>query len=961
MSISSKLQKGLQYLSMLDKDKPKYGLKFIDDINIEEEQYIKLHLYEAKKYNAKAVYFKYFDKRPPIPQIYIYEEDQNINTDSLHKELWSSCKVPMFFIFSTTDIKIFNSMSKKNIDKTENIEPLEVLQIAAQFQNDNQAHTNNFKASMFDSGEFWNTSLAKKEFEYKNSAYETLLDYLKWCRNELLTEKFLPKKVINSLLIKAILVRYLEERLVLNENYFNIFKNGAKNFQDICDNSNNSEKDNIALLEFFDKLTNKFNGGMFEINPEHREQIKTADLSKFSQFLKGDMSKNGQLHFWKLYSFKDLPIELISNIYELFLDDKNKEGVVYTPPLLVNFLIDEMMPLDKPKESFKVIDPSCGSGVFLVAAYKRLIQWHMLKNNMQKPSTEMLKKLIRDNIFGIDKEKDAVELAKFSLSLAICDTLSPELIFNDLHFDNLETTNNLITKDFFEIADNDSFGESFDLVIGNPPFMSKLNTSKAKELEKDYFKKHGFKLPNKQLAFLFLEQSLKLCKQNSHVCMIQPPAFLYANNVYNFRKKLFESYKVKQVLDFAGLNSSLFKRKDGGANVAVSVPIFQNSKPDVDKDRVLHVTVRETVSSKEKLYFDLSYYDFHWVTYRQVKENKYIWKCNLVGGSRTIDTIDRLSQFETLGKFLEDRKKDGFIYSEGYIVGNKKKDNILQGRQEIKNDAIQEDHTIKWNKIHLISHEKIEACRDIKLYDTPVIIVKETISNKKFLFAYTDKDVVFCNNFFGIKAPQKYFAILKKIYENMDNYDREFIFHIIATSGKLGVYKATAFLKTDFSMLPYPNNIEKIKLSETEQYFADDVIKYMLDWINGIKNPKILENVTDNQIEEYKTIYCKLLNAIYADYKPLETIKTGQFIITPFCYGEKPNSNLIFGNIAQEDMITLINNRYHENINIKRVIKIYDKNIIYIIKPKQYRFWLKSIAIRDADETTADIVTMRYN
>ena len=83
---------------------------------------------------------------------------------------------------------------------------------------------------------------------------------------------------------------------------------------------------------------------------------------------------------WSLYSFRYLPIELISRIYEEFIPDT--AGVVYTPPFLVDLLIDECMPLDNHDKftnaKFKVIDPSCGSGIFCVAAYQRLIDWHII-------------------------------------------------------------------------------------------------------------------------------------------------------------------------------------------------------------------------------------------------------------------------------------------------------------------------------------------------------------------------------------------------------------------------------------------------------------------------------------------------------------------------------------------------------------------------------------------------------
>jgi len=169
MSINPVLKDGLIKLEMYN-TKPTDGLKFVSELKNEENPYIKLHLIDAEKYGATAVYFRHFENRPSIPQIYIYEEQKDINT--LHKKLWSSCKVPMFFIFTKTEIKIFNSMSKKNINE-EDINPFETIVIASEVQ----VKLKYFKAKMFDSGEFWNKKY-NKNFSHKNSAYNSLLEKL---------------------------------------------------------------------------------------------------------------------------------------------------------------------------------------------------------------------------------------------------------------------------------------------------------------------------------------------------------------------------------------------------------------------------------------------------------------------------------------------------------------------------------------------------------------------------------------------------------------------------------------------------------------------------------------------------------------------------------------------------------------------------------------------------------------
>jgi type I restriction-modification system DNA methylase subunit len=115
------------------------------------------------------------------------------------------------------------------------------------------------------------------------------------------------------------------------------------------------------------------------LSDNYKEHIDGKDLSPLADFLSGVLDKN-QFVFWRLYSFNHLPIELISSIYEMFLEADNITGVAYTPSYLVSFMIDECMPINQPKENFKILDPACGSGIFLVSAYKRIIDWWRVAN-----------------------------------------------------------------------------------------------------------------------------------------------------------------------------------------------------------------------------------------------------------------------------------------------------------------------------------------------------------------------------------------------------------------------------------------------------------------------------------------------------------------------------------------------------------------------------------------------------
>ncbi|RXJ80575.1 hypothetical protein CRU86_00590 [Aliarcobacter skirrowii] len=959
LELSETLQYGLSKLEMLSNNTPSMGLKFVSNSNIELNHYIKLHLLDAKKYGAQAVYFRFFENRPPIPQIYIYDSDIDINT--LHKKLWSACKIPIFFVFTNNEIKIFNSMSKNDIGE-KNVEPIEIINLASKVQ----SKLNMFSARMFDTGEFWNKEY-NKYFSHKNSAYNSLLDKLEDERKRLIEKSKLSTELTNSLLIKSILLKYLEEKEVFELNYWDKFLKGSKSFIDICTS-------NKALIDLFDNLSNHFNGGIFKLSDENKKELISADLKEFKYFLQPNIDKNKQSHFWDLYSFKDLPIELISNIYELFLTEDEKEGVVYTPSVLVNFIIDEMIPLDDTNLDFKVIDPACGSGIFLVSTFKRLVQRWMIQNNFKQPSVKVLKSLISNNIFGIDEKKEAVEVAKFSLSLAICEILAPEIIWNELHFDDLSKNGNLIANDFFDVIvniKNYPKMKDFDLVIGNPPFIAKLTTESSRLIENKSLNKNRPKLPDNQLAYLFLEQSFKLLKKNAFIALIQPSGFLYNNNVEQFRKYLFKEFNLRQVIDFTGLNKLYdgSKKDKNGIKVSISVPslvvCFENNKANLEESEVLHLTIRQTFESKEKIYFNLSYYDFHWLNYVNAIEDKYIWKCNLLGGSRTVDIVNRLDNHKKLGQYLEEKvKKSGWIYLEGFMDANNKtinpkECNYITGQPFLPAKAFLEKG-IDNTQIYFKENKVFHRIKPKELFSPPHLLIKKQLGKTKIISEYRTDYLTFKNDTIGIHAPKNDENDLYKLSTILSKFSKEYLFYLASTSAKAGIDKATVLYKNDIDNLPYPQNIEKIKLSQVEEFFAEDVINYMFDWINGKQDLPIFKNVSKIQLSEYQNIYCNLLNTIYEKFKPLDILETEQFIIISFYYNEIPKGYLFENNLTDTDIEILINNKIGKNINITRIFKYYDDHLIYIIKPKQYRYWLKSIAVRDADDTFADLVNMRY-
>ena len=122
--------------------------------------------------------------------------------------------------------------------------------------------------------------------------------------------------------------------------------------------------------------------------------------------------------------FSIIPVEFISNVYEFFIGEENqaKKGAYYTPKFLVDYILAETVEnyFNKNREqtNCKVLDPACGSGIFLVEALRRIIE-----HNKVTPETEnfktVLKNLAEENIFGIDHDEKCHQRSNFFLFILL--------------------------------------------------------------------------------------------------------------------------------------------------------------------------------------------------------------------------------------------------------------------------------------------------------------------------------------------------------------------------------------------------------------------------------------------------------------------------------------------------------------------------------------------------------------
>ena len=1002
---------------------PENGLIFCNQPNQAKHIGELYHIQEkANKLDATAVLFrrKYDENKEVIdskPVLYIFEKNDNFSKNKhkdLHAKIWSAGDIEVYFIVSKTTIDIFNARKPAEVkaDQTLDLKNLCLVSEALEQFNDQR-----FSAIVFGKGTFWeqedffndakDQSFFKNQLSEENTAYHKLLEHLIAVRAYLKkNQKGLSTETIDKLLIICILIKFLEEikddkgKHTLRKIYK---KYKVNNFAEVLIKG--------KCIPVLHELSREFNGGIFyNFKKEEKQEIEQANLKLVADFLEAklDIAKR-QYFLWQQYSFSHLPIELISSIYEHFLP--KEKGIVYTPPFLVNFLIDEAMPLNKAgiyfsQNKFKVLDPSCGSGVFLVAAYKRMLQWWSVNhyqdtNTIEFPDKKICQEILENNIFGVDINGTATLITVFSLTIALLDKLEPKEIWNNLKLNSLQDT--IQTQDFFKWAVKaKAENKKFDFVIGNPPFNDEKGKSTHK-IEPELASKIGFhhkKIALNNFALQFFEGGMALGKK---VMLILPSsALLYNKNSQKYRTQIFRDFTIEKIFDFTHLREILFvkkipkyfsdnknekekKKKTGRIPVCVVLasPIESNG------NLIEHTVIKRIVSSEKKIAFEIDHYDRYFVRHDWATDEKkqFIWKTNLLGGGRLFHLIYRLSLLENFDTFIKNKVKERkWIYSNGYIgqhgdVDKNKKAIFLNGQPQIKAKTF--DQFGNFEKELIPQNAYFWNTRKAELYQAPHIVFKLVVEKSKIPMAFSDEYLCFNSSFVGIHAPQADREELYKIYdrlhknETISNLYKAFI---LATSSKAMVYHETSMVKEDIDNLPYPDETEYLIPSAPEEILINDVLDYYIHLGKAISKKgegrKLHEKVTLKQLENFGKTFCDVINPMHAENEMTwqigDVYQTPEkaFIIYQFIFGAKKQANqfelkkITIGDLDKKLNNVLFNKKENRAAIFTRVTRIYgcqdDFDYLILIKPMATRYWLNSIAVRDADETIWDYYEAGY-
>lgn len=557
---------------------------------------------------------------------------------------WSK-NVSIVILTDFEEFRVFNTVAKPNKEKYWDLVISELDFKYSEYTSKFDLIWNTFSKDAVNNG-----SLDKYESGVlsikKQSLDESLLEVIKGWRKTLsqnisynlkkenkgqLTSEDLTEAV-QTIIDRLIFIRFLEDNHIENDLYL-------KKYYD-KNNEYFEESEDIyqSIIERIHLLAEDYNGNIFgkSNKDRHFSESLTISNSTFKSILK-DLYDNSP------YDFSIIPIEILGKIYEQYLgevitiktagqieitqkpDVRDAGGVFYTPEFIVNYIVEETVGKTIKGKSptfiskIKILDPSCGSGSFLIGAckilfaeYESYFQKEYEEGNLKslnkkyqvieteeeiikigKPvkmkfnkfilTVEQKREIIINNLFGVDIDKQAVEVTKMSLFLKILEESSETEKESVLHGmknigkeknrilpnlnNNIKTGNSLIENHLISdkcfiwnnvglynkelnVYSNRGFPDifqngGFDIIIGNPPWGASFNDIELKYL-KELFKDIVVRMIDSYMYFV--KHSINyLLKINGLWGMIVPDVILYQSDAKKLRKYIIDNSSIGSI------------------------------------------------------------------------------------------------------------------------------------------------------------------------------------------------------------------------------------------------------------------------------------------------------------------------------------------------------------------------------------------------------------------------------
>jgi len=566
----------------------------------------------------------------------------------------------------------------------------------------------------------------------------------------------------------------------------------------------------------------------------------------------------------------------------------------------------------------------------------------------------------------------------------MCDYLKPRYIWDKVRFEPL-IGSNLFVSDFFE-RDTLFSNERYDLIIGNSPWESKLTKPARK-----YIERRNRPVGDKQISQAFLWKAAELCKPDGEIYLIvSSKGLLFNRSATNreFRKQFFSTFNVKTIFNFSALRHKLFSEAAGpGAAVLFS--------PDEPDDRpIFYCSPKPSYSLQDDWLLLIEPQDIAHIPKDESLENDILWKVAMWGSPRDYELVKKLLEFPTLGEVCD---KKNWKNAEGFIFGsrNKHKAPELFGKPIVHTRELQkftiDEESLPINNTILFYRS---AKENREIFQGPHLLIRQNpIAGTGLIAALLKRDAIFKDSILGIHGKENDLDQLA-LYCLIIN-SKIALYYEIMTARKWLVER-DSLQKEEVMNIPVPENLtyssisyeflqnltknpdaDKVvdevvmgwfDLSDSEMILIDDAIHFTLDYYRKKGKSNSAKPVNSDILRDYISLFCSVLNKSFPNPKKVFVGKifTGgsplQVVLAQLVDKSEKHVTKIPQDSNLTDVLTRLDKTLLEeksqSVYIRRNLRHYIGDSIFIVKPNQMRYWTKSSALRDADETYADIMAL---
>lgn len=501
-----------------------------------------------------------------------------------------------------------------------------------------------------------------------------------------LVHQGLAFSLAHSLIERAILIRYLEDRGVLTEEYFSEVVQHKVDFRDRWVPPNYGQPsqflrcltDKKGTYELFEKLSRDFNGDLFVQERGEEHAVSEVHLRLLRDLLAGTSTSTQEPLFLWAYDFSVVPTSLVSTMYELFYNQEQSEdretSTYYTPPQLVEFVLGDVLTADTLDAEPTVCDPACGSGIFLVEAYRRIVRHESAKVG-RSLSNGRLRQLLLERIAGCDLDRSAVRLAAFSLYVAFLNYQSPQdirragplprLIRDSADGEGAEAAP-LVVGDAFATEEHalapakrqglppSRWPRGFDIVVGNPPWTEPRK--RRPSLAEEWARQRGLPVGDRSPSQLFLWRTLDLLSARGVASqLVSAKAMLNSRTTAKaFRARWLEAARVERVVNFSAVRQDFFK----GAVAPFMLVRFRRGDGS-PVGPVVYETARPVPGGRRGSPA-LGLFDRRIVSQASLRNRDYLWKAYSAGSDKDDALLARLDFEDRLREFLSPDAPPGY-------------------------------------------------------------------------------------------------------------------------------------------------------------------------------------------------------------------------------------------------------------------------------------------------------------